>query len=539
MNTLLRMITSINTRSVFSVFCCISFSIFVVLTACKPKRDDSTKRLPNAAPVLVVGIVVDQMRADYIHRYWDKLGEGGFKRLVMEGFTFTNAHYGYYKTFTGPGHASIYTGTTPSIHGVLSNNVSAPGYKGVGTHPDYEGSIGPRRILSTTVGDELRLHTNNRSQVVSISLKDRGAVLPGGYTGDAYWHESKTGNFVTSTYYKDELPNWVKSFNDRRLQKEYRSKPWETLLQLAEYVESIPDDNPYEKKSVDDDRSAFPHEMLGPFGDKLLTEFAISAIEGESLGSGPTTDLLAISYSSPDGVGHAFGPASIEVQDTYLRLDQNITKLLDYLDVAFGKENILLFLTADHGAVHNIQYLIDQKIRGGYYDRSSHENALRAHLEKKYGQDFVSRHGNYEVFLNHKTIDKEKLNLREVQDEVARFLITLDGIAGTLTAETLTHHQFTQGVEEKIQKAFYPKRSGDVMFWFEPQWFAQKDFGTGHGSPWNYDTHIPMHWYGWNIPAGESSKPVYVSDIAPTVATFLNSPFPSGTTGNPLNDYMR
>lgn len=524
-------------KGILSVF---SLTLLTILSfnSCESGLEHTSQKGPHETPALVVGIIVDQMRPDYIHRYWDKFGERGFKRLVNDGFTFTNAHFRYYTTFTGPGHASVYTGTTPSVHGILANNVHARGYQGVGTHPDYDESIGPGRMLSTTVGDELRLHTNNRSKVVSISLKDRGAVLPAGYTGDAYWYETKTGNFITSTYYKDTLPTWGQEFNDRNLRQQYLSKPWETLLPIEEYIESIEDDNTYEAKRGQD-RPVFPHSMLGPFGDNLLTEFAISAIEGEALGSSPTTDMLAISFSAPDGIGHGYGPASVEMQDTYLRLDQDIAQLLDYLEERFEKENILLFLTADHGAVHNIRYLMDQGIRGGYFDKSAHENALRTHLKKKYGKDFVTAHGNYGISLDHNAINQKDLDVAEVQKEVARFMMTQEGVAGALTAEALTNNQFTDGIQARIQKAFHPKRSGDVLIWFEPQWFGQREFGTGHGSPWDYDNHAPMLWYGWNIPAGQSGAPVFISDIAPTVATYLHSPFPSGTTGNPLNDYMK
>src|SRR5690606_34291105 len=303
-----------------------------------------TAKSANERPKLVVGIMVDQMRSEYIFKYWDKFGEDGFKKLVNEGFTFTNNHFDYMPTATGPGHASVYSGTTPSVHGVMGNSwyvretgetinvIEVPGYEGVGALEGEEGNKGPGNLLSTTVGDELRLHTNNRSKVIGISRKDRGAILPAGHTGDAYWFEGSTGNFITSTFFMEELPVWVKEFNGRKLAEKYLMEPWETLLPIEDYVESMEDDNPYERKFSGESALVFPHNLpelakaegVGvisstPFSNDLILEMGIAAIEGEALGSRETPDLLALSFSATDAVGHQFGPSSIELQDTYLR----------------------------------------------------------------------------------------------------------------------------------------------------------------------------------------------------------------------------
>lgn len=519
------------------------------------------------APRLVIGIMVDQMRPDYVSRYWDKLAEGGFKRLVNEGFTFSAAHFDYMPTATGPGHASVYSGTTPSVHGAMGNDwyvraldrsinvIEVPGFQGVGSAPGYDGNKSPGNLLTTTFGDELRLHTNMRSRVVGISRKDRGAILPAGHTGDAYWFEDGTGRFVTSTYYLDRLPQWLVAFNDRNLVAEYLSKPWETLLPIEEYTESIADRSPYGRQFSDALPSGFPHDLpelvashghgpslisATPFGDELLLELAFAAIEGEGLGSGPATDMLAVSFSAPDGIGHRFGPASIEVQDGFLRLDRLLARLLDRIDEQFGRDNVLLFLTSDHGVVHVPDYLTDQGIPGGHFNSSEHVRALRAHLEQKYGADFLLAFSNLEIFLDHDFIDGNDLDHGDVQREVARFMLSREGVAGALTADALNSTQFTEGIRARVQNGFHQKRSGDVLVWLGPQITAGTDRrGTTHGSPWTYDTHAPLHWYGFNIPAGRSAHPASISDIASTVATFLNSPFPSGNTGTPLNDHMR
>jgi arylsulfatase A-like enzyme len=299
----------------------------------------------------------------------------------------------------------------------------------------------------------------------------------------------------------------------------------------------------------------FPHDLPGlvanhshgpgilnntPFSDALLVELAIAAIDGESLGRGPATDVLAISFSGPDGVGHQFGPASIEIQDTYLRLDRGIARLLTHLDETIGTENVLLFLTSDHGVTHVPQYLTDQGIPGGHFNSSQELDKLRQYLRDNYGDDFLLANSNFELFLDHDFIDRNNLDHSDVQNDVARFVLSLDGVAGVLTADALSYGEFTRGIRERVQQGFHQKRSGDVLYWLEPHTTPGTDpQGTTHGSPWGYDTHAPMHWFGWNVPAGRSAYPVYISDIASTVATFLNSPFPSGNTGRPMNDHMR
>ena len=543
----------------------ILFSIIIVtLTFCSSEhhQHDGAERSNYDSPSLVVGIIVDGMRPDFIHRYWDKLSDDGFKRMINQGFTFTNNHFEYRPTATGPGHASVFSGTTPSVHGIMGNSwyvreldrsintIEISGYEGVGTLPDYNGSKGPSNMLSTTVGDELRLHTNNRSRVIGISFKDRAAILMAGHTGDAYWFEGSSGNFVTSTFYRDELPTWLQDFNDRKLVEEYLSKPWETLLPIDEYIESS-DDNTYKRLFDGQEDARFPqnlpklveehnHEPLlvqfTPFGDELLLDLTLATIEGESLGQGDKTDILAISFSSPDGINHRRGPASIEVQDTYLRLDLQIARLLEYLDEEFGKENILVFLTSDHGMAHIPNYMTDQGIPGGHFDTSKKLDKLRAYLMEIYGEDFLLAFTNLDIFLDHQFIDRNNLDHREVQEKVARFMLSLEGVAGALTRESLNSGEFNSGIRNRIQNGFHQKRSGDVMVWLEPQTTSGTNIlGTTHGSPWVYDTHAPMYWYGFNIPNGQTSYPVSISDIAPTLAVFLNSPFPSGTTGQPMN----
>ena len=518
-------------------------------------------------PSLVVGIMVDQMRPDYVNRFWDHLGENGFKRLVNDGFTFTNSHFNYMPTATGPGHASVWTGSTPSVHGVMGNSwyvreldrsincIEVPGFLALGGDQDTDGNKGPGNMLTTTVGDELYLHTAHRTKVVGISRKDRGAILPAGHTGDAYWYDSSTGNYITSTFYMDELPGWLADFNALMLPQQYLSEPWETLYPIQTYVESIQDNNSYEGLIRGQESPVFPHDLPGlmanhdhnygllsstPFSDKHLMRLAIAAIEGEQLGSRETTDILAISFSAIDAVGHTYGPASKELQDAFIRLDSYIGTLLDYLEENIGKENFLVFLTSDHGGLHVPEYLADQKIPSKRINFSEYAADLRGYVETTYGQDFIIAGGAYELFFDRGYIASQGLNLGEIQKDIARYMLRFDGVAGALAAETLITTEFTRGMPKIVQEGFNIKRSGDVMMWLEPMKYPSGGTtGTGHGSPWMYDTHAPMHWYGADVPNGQSAVRSYITDIASTVATFLNSPFPAGNTGNPLNDYMR
>lgn len=506
--------------------------------------------------------MVDQMRYDYLYRYWDKYSDGGFKRLLNEGFSFDHTHFNYAPTFTGPGHASVYTGTTPSIHGIIENRwfsreknrttyvTDDPDVETVGSQTD-EGKMSPRYLMTTTIGDELRLHTNMESKVVGVSLKDRGSILPAGHTGDAYWLDYETGDIITSTYYYDKLPNWVRELDDRDLVGDYLSREWKTLLPMEEYTESA-ESNPLAAAFPGQDSPDLPHNMPEiaekagrgvvsetPYGDELVIEMARAAMEGEQLGRGNVPDLLAISFSSPDHIGHRFGPASHEVQDSYLRLDLLLAEFLKDLDEEFGKENVLVFLTSDHGAAHTPTYTKQKNIPAGYFSQSDAAQQLRDHLERLYGLDPVQAFRRFQVYLDRELIEQEGLSLEEIQQETARFLPGIEGIKGAMTSKAITSGDFDNNFRDLVQRGYYPVRSGDVLFWLDPQWMRSRTSGTTHRAPYSYDTRAPMLWYGWDIPAGRTTEPVYITDIAATLAVFLNTAYPNGNTGNPMNHFMR
>ena len=527
-------------------------------------------------PKLVVGIVVDQMRFDHLYKYQERFSNGGFKRIMREGFNYKNTQYNYIPTVTAAGHASIYTGTTPSTHGIIGNtwyqrsskqiitNIEDNNELLIGTEAadSYGGS--PRNLLTTTITDQLRMGTNFRAKVISVSLKDRGAILPGGHSANAaYWHDWKSspGNFVSSSYYMDELPNWVTKFNKLEKSNSYLTDSWSTLYPIESYTMSAPDDNNYERAIAGKTSATFPYDYksmrerykeigaeyqliwVTPAGNSLLTDFAIEAIKSEGLGTDEITDFISISYSVPDVIGHTFGPQSVEFEDVILRLDRDIESLLKSLDATVGTGNYLLFLTSDHGSVPVASYLADNKLPAGIANIKKHEVALLSHLNSKYGTNqWIENFDGEAVYLNRDLIKQKKLSLRAVQQEAADFLITLEEVTGALIASDLQSQSYSYGMNQMIQNGYYSKRSGDVILVFKPGFVQsldpritmQKIKGTSHGSGYAYDTHVPMLWFGNSIPKGNSVRKVSVTDIAPSIAQILNISYPSGTTGEPL-----
>jgi len=508
------------------------------------------------APKLIVGIVVDQMRYDYLSRYWSKFGDDGFKKLVTEGISCTNTHYNYVPTYTGPGHASIYTGATPAVHGIIGNDwfnrklgknnyvTQDTSVIGTGT-TTAAGKMSPQYLLTTTISDELRIASNLRSKVIGIALKDRGAILPAGHSANAaYWFEGSTGNWISSSWYLSQLPSWVVEFNNKKLPAEYLKTPWTTLLPIDEYTESTADDTPYEDLFAGETKPVFPHNfpLLGPLnyefiknspaGNVLTKEFALAAMKAEELGKDEFTDILAVSFSSPDYIGHQFGTHAIETEDTYLRLDKDLADLIAKVEAFAGKANVLFFLTADHAAIPNVKFLQDQQIPAGIFNVAGVSDSLNKFLNSKYGvQKWVLAFDNDQVYLDHALLDKNKIDIREISVEISKLLMKFDGVAGVMMAEDLFRNEYTFGIRSLIQKGFYAKRSGDLAMILEPGLVEYKTKGTTHGAGYTYDTHVPLLFYGWNIKKGSYSGHVDITDIAPTLSQILNIQPPSGATG--------
>ena len=508
-------------------------------------------------PKLVVGIVVDQMRYEYIDRYWNKFGDNGFKRLIKEGYSCKNTTYNYVPTITGPGHASIYTGATPSVHGIVSNDwldrnkniniycAQDDSVSSVGT-TNRAGQMSPRNLMMNTITDELKKATNNQAKVIGISLKDRGAILPvGKYATAAYWYDGATGRFISSTYYMKQLPGWVNDFNDKELPRKYLSQIWTTALPIETYTESDPDDSNCERPFRGKEKPIFPYDLFSlkntnggldilsttPFGNTFIKEFAMTTLINEKMGKDAVPDFLAISFSSTDYIGHQFGPQSIEVEDCYIRLDKELGELMDFLDRQVGKNEYLLFLTSDHGASDAYPCLLKKNIPTGVLKEENIADSLRKFFVKTYQNSFLLAVKGFDIYLNREAIAKKKFKLEEVQSKTSNYLMSLKGISCSLTEKQMAREVFQDSVRSKIKLGYNHKRSGDIIYALKPHWLLGYTLGTTHGSPYSYDTHVPLIFFGWNIHQGMSEIPVKTTDIVPTISHLLNIPPPKGTMG--------
>ncbi len=525
-------------------------------------RNNSTDIVKwDSKPKLVIGIVVDQMRYDYLTRFESKFGEGGFKRMMREGFNCKNNHFNYVPTYTGPGHASVYTGTTPKYHGIIGNNwfdkntkemvycAGDTGVESVGT-TSSAGQMSPRRMQTTTFGDENRLFTQMRGKTIGVAIKDRGAILPAGHAANAaYWfHGQSEGNWITSTFYMTELPKWVKSFNKSKAAESY-FKDWNTLYDISTYTESGNDDNIYEGGFNGKEKAIFPYDLdalkdtnngfdilkATPYGNSLTTDFAMAAIKGENLGQDSITDVLTVSYSSTDYVGHNFGVNSKEVEDTYLRLDKDLERLLSYLDETVGKGEYTVFLTSDHGAVDVPSYLKSVKIPAGYIDNKKRKAKFQKFLVETYGTSTIIENiSNNQIFLDREKVKALGLDLMDVQNAIANEQINYNNVAKVYTASAMNSTSFSTGVEVLLQNGFNQKRSGDVILVNDSAFISYGKTGSTHGSGLNYDTHVPLLFFGKGIAKGETYDKTVIPDIAPTISALLGISFPNGATGQPL-----
>ncbi|MGB5314520.1 MAG: alkaline phosphatase PafA [Robiginitalea sp.] len=516
-------------------------------------------------PRLVVGIVVDQMRYDYLTRFWDHYGKKGFKRLIGDGFLSKNHHFGYAPTSTGPGHASVYTGTTPSGHGVIGNNwydkytdsgvycVGDTSQSSVGTTTNA-GQHSPHRLMTTTITDQLRLHYQMRSKVISVAIKDRGAVLPGGHTANAaYWFEGGTsGHWISSSYYMDALPVWIQEYNASKAADRYK-EVWKLSHKPDSYVESGPDNVPYEGVFSGEASPVFPHDLPAlwaanggydllkatPFGNSLTLDFALEALEKEALGADEITDFLAISFSSTDYVGHMYGVNSKEVQDTYIRLDEDLERLLKELDRSVGEGAYTVFLTADHGVSPVPAYLSDARIPAGYLYKDKMRERLEEFMSFTYGTtDLLKGFSNNQLFLDHDLMRNLELDPEYVSAQFAEELMKYDGIYKVYTSGQLHNGSFTEGIEAALKNGYNQKRSGDLILLPPPAHIDYSKTGTTHGSPYIYDTHVPLIFYGKGVVPGSTVRKTYIRDIAPTLAVMLGIAFPNGSTGTPIPEVL-
>ncbi len=518
-----------------------------------------------ARPKLVVGIVVDQMRWDYLYRYFERYSAtGGFKRFLNQGYSCENTLIPYTPTITACGHTTVYTGSVPAIHGITGNGwydnilrrnvycTEDKTVKGVGT-TNSAGEMSPRNMLVTTICDEMRLATNFRSKVIGIAIKDRGGILPAGHSANAaYWYHGGTGDWISSTYYMEELPAWVKDFNAKKLPDQYFRQNWNTLYPINTYIQSSSDEKPYESKPLGSDSKGFPYSLekfVGknygaisstPYGNTFTAALAKAAIEGEKLGADNITDVLAVSFSTPDYVGHSFGPNSIEIEDTYLRLDKDLGDLFNYLDTKVGKGQYLVFLSADHAVAHVPAFLRENKIPAGTVSGSGIMNRFNPQLKEKFGAErLIVSMSNYQVHLNHPVIDSMGLNEMAIKKWITDSLLKTEGVSQVIDLDQLGSLPLNSTIKDMVANGYFPQRNGDLQIILKPHWFDGGNTGTTHGSWHPYDAHIPLLWYGWNIKPGKTNRETYMTDIAPTLAALLKIQMPSGSVGKVIEEIVK
>lgn len=536
----------------------ISF-LSMALLGCGTASAQQSNAAAIERPKLVVGIVVDQMRWDYLYRYQKRYTDGGFKRLLGEGFSCENTMIPYVPSVTAIGHTCIYTGSVPSIHGIAGNNFVKDGKKVYCTDDDSVKPVGttsvaalmsPRNLWVSTIGDEMKIASNGRAKVVGVALKDRASILPAGHNPNgAFWFDDQTGCFITSSYYMDCLPKWVEAFNDKRLPEQYLSQKWNTLYPKNTYTESTTDENEYENGIREGVKATLPlnlpelYKKYGygiirntPFGNSLTLDMAKAAIDGEQLGADDETDLLTVSCSSTDYIGHQVGTHAIETEDTYLRLDKAIADFLAYLDSKVGKGNYLVFLSADHGAMNNAAFLQDRRIPAGSWDASATAKKLNHVLAKEYPEagDIVKTVMNYQVFFNRDVIKSKQLDFDNIKQTVVNVLKEDPSVLYACDMAKASTESIPEEVKFRIINGYNRERSGDVVIILKPNFYAHGMKGTDHGA-WNsYDTHIPLVFMGWGIKHGATTKQTFMTDIAPTIAAMLHVQAPNGCVGKAI-----
>ena len=513
----------------------------------------------QSTPKLVVGITIDQMRWDFLLRYKHRFHTlGGFNKVIQEGFSCHSTFINYVPSYTACGHASIYTGTVPAVHGITGNSwwdnglqeyvycTEDDSVKTVGSGTDL-GQMSPVNLLSTTISDQLKIATNFKNKTIGIALKDRGGILAAGHTADAaYWYDNEEGKWITSTYYMKELPSWVTHFNTREKVDSLYKLDWHLLYKEETYMLSALPGGGAGAQAFGTPSRKFPinlrryaGENYGilpaiPQGNTLTTEFAKAAILGEHLGADTITDMLALSYSTTDYVGHAYGPNSKEVEDTYLRLDIELGQFFDFLDRQVGKGSWVLFITSDHGVAPVPSLAKAFKMPAGNLDDKRLNDGLNEYLKQQFGVDLFSKGiNNAQVILNIDLIKKvKKVGVSDIAEAAIAWLEKQEGINRAVRFEDIERASLPDHTAGQLRNGYFPMRSGHIQLIYKSGYIeGSMSGGTTHGTGYSYDTHIPLLWYGWNIPHGKLYRKTTIADIAPTLAALLGIQEPSGTTG--------
>jgi predicted AlkP superfamily pyrophosphatase or phosphodiesterase len=526
--------------------------------------------IPPDKPHLVIGIIVEELNYNQLEKFHDKLGENGIKKLINEGTYFKNASYEYLLTQSAPGHATIATGSEPSFHGITSDNWYVPlknelisCTKDVNVNSEggsFESGLhSPVNLLVSTFSDELAIATNRKAKIFGIGLRESSAILSAGHTANAaYWFDNTTGTWMSSSYYIPSLPEWVNDFNAMKFSDAYLNSTWNLLKPLNYYADCLPDSNSFEKGF--NNINYFPYDLKKlrsknlfnfkndysllretPFGNSFTTSFAIRLIQNEHLGKGDATDYLSICYSATDYIGHRFGPSSVEMGDAILRLDDDIKNLLTFLNDSIGKKNVLIYFTAAHGISEIPAVLEKNRIPSGYFQQNQALQLLRSYLNAVYGEgDWVKGYSEKQIFLNRTLIEDARLSLDDVQKKVARFLVQFTGVQAAYPYSAFEANDFGNGNLKRIINNFSPQRSGDVIVILNPGWVEKEsDYVTNYNSPYEYDSHVPLIWYGWTINRATVTRQVNMTDIAATLSTLCKVPYPNACTGEPMFELFR
>ena len=526
--------------------------------------------LPPDKPKLVIGIVVEELNYNQLEKFHDKLSENGIKKLINEGTYFKNASYEYLLTQSAPGHATIATGAEPSFHGITSDNWYTPlknelinctkdvSVNSVGG--SFESGLhSPVNLLVSTFSDELAIATNKKAKVFGVGLKESSAIFSAGHTANAaYWFDNTTGTWMSSSYYISALPDWVNDFNAMKFSDTYLNSTWNLLRPAKDYADCLPDSNsfeigfnninyfPYDLKKLRSGNtfsSKNDYSLLRetPFGNSLTTNFAIKLIQKERLGKDDVTDYLSICYSATDYIGHRFGPSSVEMGDAILRLDDDIKNLLTFINDSIGKKNVLIYFTAAHGISEIPAVLEKNRIPSGYFQQNQALQLLRSYLNAIYGEgEWVKGYSERQIFLNRTLIEDARLSLDDVQKKVARFLVQFTGVEAAYPYSAFEANDFGNGNLKRIINNFSPQRSGDVIVILNPGWVEKvSDFETNHNSPYEYDSHVPLIWYGWTVKRATVTRLVNITDIAATLSTLCKIPYPNACTGEPMFELFR
>jgi hypothetical protein len=539
-------------------------SVFALLTffCANPLIAQTNKNTEAIVPKLVVVISVDQMRTDYLSRYWNKFQSGGFKRLVNEGAVCSNAQLDLHVQKISTGTATLFTGVYPAAHGIVNDtwydrlkkkeiNCIADDYFITVGSDSKEGERSAAKLLSPTIGDLIKINTRNQSKVYSVAMNDVSAVLSAGHAANgAYWFDSQNGNMISSSYYVDVFPEWVRQFNEKQFAKTYTQRSWTTLLPINSYEESMADDYilekgyfdqwntfPYNLKKIKDKTGNYKFLKTTPYGNSLIKDFAVNLMIAEKLGSDEYPDFLAITFTSMDYENSSFGPSSVEMEDTYLRLDQDIALLLDHLDKSVGKGNSLVVLTSTCSSVYPVNYLKEEfNMPAGTFSPESAIALLKSFLNITFGQgDWIEVIGDQQIYFNRELLEKKNISLEAIQTKTANFINQFEGIKIALPSTSFEQGDYTKGQLAVIANSYNFKRSGDVLYQLEDGWQPVYKYQK---TIYNDNSNIPFILHGNSVKRSQIRSKIYGEDLVPTILEILHMPIPDHCAGNILENML-